>query len=47
MKRKIRELRDSAKSSKSFDIPGRKGCTNSSYLDAEISRKGETCSSKE
>lgn len=36
-----------AKSSKTYDILGRKGYTNVSYLDAEISCKGEQCTVKE
>jgi rhodanese-related sulfurtransferase len=36
-----------AKSSKTFDILARKGYTNISYLDAEISCKGEACTIKE
>ncbi|MBE0474730.1 rhodanese-like domain-containing protein [Rhodoferax sp.] len=36
-----------AKSAKTFDILGRKGYSNVSYLDAEISCKGERCSIKE
>ena len=36
-----------AKSAKTYDILGRKGYTNVSYLDAEISCKGEACSIKE
>ncbi len=36
-----------AKSQKTFEILGRKGYTNISYLDAEISCKGEVCSIKE
>ncbi|MFZ2121883.1 MAG: rhodanese-like domain-containing protein [Rhodoferax sp.] len=36
-----------AKSQKTYDILGRKGHTNVSYLDAEISCKGEACSIKE
>lgn len=36
-----------AKSQKTYDILGRKGYTNVSYLDAEISCKGEACSIKE
>jgi rhodanese-related sulfurtransferase len=36
-----------AKSQKTYDILGRKGYTNVSYLDAEISCKGEKCSIKE
>ena len=36
-----------AKSQKTFDILGRKGYTNVSYLDAEISCKGESCTIKE
>lgn len=36
-----------AKSTKTYDILGRKGYTNVSYLDAEISCKGETCTIKE
>jgi rhodanese-related sulfurtransferase len=36
-----------AKSQKAFDILGRKGYTNVSYLDAEIACKGDTCTIKE
>lgn len=36
-----------AKSQKTYDILGRKGYTNISYLDAEISCKGEACTIKE
>lgn len=36
-----------AKSQKTFDILGRKGYTNVSYLDAEIACKGENCTIKE
>lgn len=36
-----------AKSSKTFDILGRKGYNNVSYLDAEISCKAEVCTIKE
>ncbi|MDD2880681.1 MAG: rhodanese-like domain-containing protein [Rhodoferax sp.] len=36
-----------AKSQKTFDILGRKGYTNVSFLDAEISCKGDKCSIKE
>lgn len=36
-----------AKSSKTYDILGRKGYSNVSYLDAEISCKGEVCTIKE
>ncbi len=36
-----------AKSQKTFDILGRKGYANVSYLDAEISCKGELCTIKE
>lgn len=36
-----------AKSTKTYDILGRKGYTNVAYLDAEISCKGETCVIKE
>ena len=36
-----------AKSQKTYDILGRKGYTNVSYLDAEIACKGEACSIKE
>lgn len=36
-----------AKSQKTFDILGRKGYVNVSYLDAEISCKGESCTIKE
>jgi len=36
-----------AKSAKTYDILGRKGYTNVSYLDAEISCKGEQCTIKE
>ncbi len=36
-----------AKSSKTYDILGRKGYTNVSYLDAEISCKAEACTIKE
>ena len=36
-----------AKSQKTFDILGRKGYANVSYLDAEVSCKGELCSIKE
>ncbi len=35
------------KSAKTYDILGRKGYSNVSYLDAEISCKGEQCSIKE
>ncbi|WP_394756372.1 rhodanese-like domain-containing protein [Rhodoferax sp.] len=36
-----------AKSQKTFDILGRKGYANVSYLDAEVSCKGELCTIKE
>lgn len=36
-----------AKSQKTYDILGRKGYTNVSYLDAEIACKGESCTIKE
>lgn len=36
-----------AKSQKTFDILGRKGYTNVSFLDAEIACKGEVCTIKE
>jgi rhodanese-related sulfurtransferase len=36
-----------AKSSKTFDILGRKGYSQVSYLDAEIACKGEVCTIKE
>lgn len=36
-----------AKSQKAYDILGRKGYTNISYLDAEVHCKGESCSIKE
>jgi len=36
-----------AKSTKTYDILGRKGYTNVSYLDAEVSCKGEQCRIKE
>jgi len=36
-----------AKSTKTYDILGRKGYTNVSYLDAEVSCKGEACTIKE
>ena len=36
-----------AKSQKTFDILGRKGYVNVSYLDAEVACKGEICTIKE